>query len=46
MSEKCKQILEIFAELLPKLTPEKQNEFLAYGEGMAFMVDKQDQRSA
>lgn len=39
MVEKGKRILEIFGKVLPGLTDLEKKKLLAFGEGMAFMVD-------
>lgn len=41
MSATDTQILDVFADLLPKIKPSDKERFLAYAEGMAFMVAKQ-----
>lgn len=45
MSEKQKQILETFGEVIPNLSEIDQEKLLAFGEGMAFKV-RQEQESA
>lgn len=37
MSEKEKQILEHFGEILPKLSEMEKEKLLSFGEGMAFV---------
>lgn len=37
MSEKEKQILEHFGEILPKLNEMEKEKLLSFGEGMAFV---------
>lgn len=41
MSATDTKILDIFADLLPKIQPADKDRFLAYAEGMAFMAAKQ-----
>lgn len=40
MSEKQKKVLEALGEVVAKLSDAKLAELAAYGEGMAFMVDR------
>lgn len=40
MSEKGKQILETFSKAIPSLSEMEKEKLLAFGEGMAFMVDQ------
>lgn len=40
MTEKEKQIMQTFAEVLPKLSPEDKAFLLGFGEGLAASVDK------
>ena len=40
MSEKGKQILETFSKAIPDLSEMEKEKLLAFGEGMAFMVDQ------
>ncbi len=44
MSEKEKQILETFKEVLPKLNEKERDNLLNFGKGMAFMKDRQTQK--
>lgn len=41
MSEKEKKILEIFKKMVPDLSEMEKEKLLSFGEGMAFMKDKQ-----
>lgn len=41
MSEKEKKILETFEKVIPDLTEMEKEKLLSFGEGMAFMKDKQ-----
>ena len=41
MSEKEKQIIETFKEVIPKLNEKERDNLLNFGKGMAFMKDKQ-----
>ena len=43
MSEKEKKILETFGKVIPDLS-EMEKEKLPFGEGMAFMKDRQKQK--
>lgn len=38
MSEKDARILDVFAQLIPKLDEKEKATILAFGEGMAFVV--------
>lgn len=40
MSEKGRKILETFGRALPGLSDLEKEKLLAFGEGMAFMVDQ------
>lgn len=40
MSEKEVKIMQTFAEVLPKLSPEDKAFLLGFGEGLAASVDK------
>ncbi len=44
MSEKQKRILEVFKEVAAKLPEEKKNYLLGYGEGMAAVVGREEDR--
>lgn len=50
LSSEEKRILETFARVVPKLTKGQQEKLQAYGEGMAFAIEKnlteRDQKSA
>lgn len=41
MSDKKKQVLDIFERLLPKMSDMDIEKLLAFGEGMAFKVNQQ-----
>lgn len=41
MSEKEKQILDTFGKVIPDLTEMEKEKLLSFGEGMAFMKDRQ-----
>lgn len=41
MSDKEKQILETFEKVLPELSEMEREKLLSFGEGMAFMKDRQ-----
>ncbi len=43
MSEKQKQILDIFGKLIPQLTDFEKEKLLAFGEGLGFAVKQRDQ---
>ena len=45
MSEKQKKVLEALGKVVAKLSDAKLAELAAYGEGMAFMVDRQDEEA-
>ena len=40
MSDKGKQILETFGKAIPGLSDVEKEKLLAFGEGVAFMVDR------
>ncbi|WP_251390616.1 hypothetical protein [Mediterraneibacter agrestimuris] len=40
MSEKEEKILKIFEEILPEMSEIEKEKLLSFGEGMAFMKDK------
>lgn len=42
MSEKETKILDTFGEAIPKLSELEKEKLLAFGEGMAFMVERKD----
>lgn len=44
MSETEKKILETFGRILPTLTELEQEKLLSFGEGMAFMKQKSEER--
>ena len=44
MSEKEKQILETFGELIPKLSESNKNYLLGLGEGMAIASQSRDEK--
>ena len=44
MSETEKKILETFGRILPTLTELEQEKLLSFGEGMAFMKQKNEER--
>jgi hypothetical protein len=41
MSDKEKQILETIGNVLPDMTEMEKEKLLSFGEGMAFMKDRQ-----
>ena len=41
MSEKEKKILETFEKVLPELSEMEREKLLSFGEGMAFMKERQ-----
>lgn len=41
MSDKEKQILETFEKVLPELSEMEREKLLSFGEGMAFMKERQ-----
>ena len=41
MSEKEKKILETFGKVIPDLSEMEKEKLLSFGEGMAFMKDRQ-----
>lgn len=43
MSEKEKQILNTFEKVVPQLSDMEKERLLAFGEGMAFKVEKDKQ---
>lgn len=45
MSEKEKEILETFMNVLPKLTEVEREKLLSFGQGMTFMKDEQAKRN-
>ena len=45
MSEKEKKILETFEKVLPELSEMEREKLLSFGEGMAFMKEKQKESS-
>ena len=44
MSEKEKQIIETFMEVIPKMSEQERDNLLNFGKGMAFMKDKQEKK--
>lgn len=42
MSEKEKKILETFEKVLPEMSEIEKEKLLSFGEGMAFMKDKEN----
>ena len=44
MSEKEKKILETFGKVIPDLSEMEKEKLLSFGEGMAFMKDRQKQK--
>lgn len=46
MSEKEKEIIETFINLLPKLTELEREKLLSFGQGMTFMKDEQAKKTA
>ena len=45
MSEKEKQIIETFMEVIPKMSEQERDNLLNFGKGMAFMKDKQEKKA-
>lgn len=43
MTENEKEKLRNLNEIIPKMSPEKRMEFIAFAEGMAFMVNRQEE---
>ncbi len=43
MSEKQKQILETFEEIIPKMSEMEQEKLLSFGEGIAFVKEQKEQ---
>lgn len=46
MTEKDKQIIQMIADALPKLSPEDKAYLLGFGEGLAASVNKPAQQCA
>lgn len=46
MTDKEKKILDTFGKLVPKLSELNIEKLLAFGEGMAIMVDHQQQHKS
>lgn len=46
MSEKDQKIMETFAALIPQLDEVQKANVLAFGEGMAFLINQQRARPA
>lgn len=44
MSEKEKQIIETFMEVIPKMSEQERDNLLNFGKGMAFMKDKREKK--
>lgn len=44
MSEKGKQVLETLGKALPGMSDQEVDKLLAFGEGVAFMVDQRQNR--
>lgn len=42
MSEKEREIMRTFSEVVPKLTEIQQEKLLSFGEGMAFMKRREE----
>lgn len=42
MSDKAKDIMKTFSEIVPKLSEEQQEKLLSFGEGMAFVKSAED----
>lgn len=40
MSEKEKKIMETFGRVIPQLTDQEKERVLAFGEGMALVIDR------
>lgn len=45
MSEKQRRILEVFGEVAAKLPEEKKNYLLGYGEGMAAVIGREEEKT-
>lgn len=45
MSEKEKKILETFEKVLPEMSEIEKEKLLSFGEGMAFMKDKENKEN-
>lgn len=45
MSEKDKQIMETFGKVVPNLSEIDKEKLLAFGEGVALMVEKQREQA-
>lgn len=46
MSEKEKKILETFEKVLPEMSEIEKEKLLSFGEGMAFMKDKENKENS
>ncbi len=46
MSDKDSEIMEIFRNLLPKLSEQEKTQLLCFGEGMAFKISQTTKDSA
>lgn len=46
MSEKQRRILEVFSEVVARLPEEKKNYLLGYGEGMAAVIGREEEKKA
>jgi hypothetical protein len=44
MSEKQREIMETFEKVVPKLNEMECEKLLSFGEGMAFMKQKQEEK--
>ena len=42
MTDKEKKILEVFGQIIPKMSELEKEKLLAFGEGMAFFKDLQE----
>ena len=45
MTEKGKQILDLFEKIVPDLSEVEMEKLLAFGEGMVFMASQQKQQT-
>lgn len=45
MSDKARDIMKTFSEVVPKLTEMQQEKLLSFGEGMAFMKSREEAES-
>mgnify|MGYP006988992021 CR=1 FL=1 len=44
MSDKAKEIMKTFSEIVPKLNEAQQEKLLSFGEGMVFMKNREDKK--